>query len=72
MAEWVSDFVNINKREVRWYLQKFIARRREETAMLDERFCKENLKEGMRQTPEDVLIKLRDVIIKYFPRCEIR
>jgi len=51
MAEWVSDFVNINKREVRWYLQKFIARRREETAMLDERFCKENLKEGMRQTP---------------------
>jgi len=40
--------------------------------MMDERFSEENLPQEMRETPQEVMQKLKEAVLPYLPNCRIR
>ncbi len=70
MAEWINGFVFTNAKDIKWHLQKFVARTKGE--MIDEKFSKENLPGEYNETPPEVMEERRREIIKYFPNCKVR
>ena len=68
MAEWV--FSLIPNKELKWVLQEFVSRVKEEVN--DESFSLEKLSKDLQKTPQSVLENLQKVISKYFPNCRIR
>jgi len=70
MAEWVDKFVFVNPKEIKWYIQRFVARSKDE--MMDENFSEENLQKELRETPEELLKEIEKKIKDYFPNCKIR
>lgn len=68
MAKWIVNATGSNKHK--YYLQKFVARSEEE--MVDERFGKENLLKEMCGTPNDLMNKVQEAVVKYLVNCKIR
>jgi len=74
MRNWVYRIVGGEAENIKWIVQKFVAREEENKEMLDERFSKENLEklELIIPTPRQKLEEVRDVIKECFPNCKIR
>jgi pyruvate formate lyase activating enzyme len=70
MAKWIDKHIFLNPQNVKWFLQRFVARGKEE--MVDERFGVENIPKEYRETPIKVMEESKTEMVKYFPRCEIR
>lgn len=68
VAKWIVETTGNNSHK--YYLQKFIARNNEE--IVDSSFSKENLPKDMRETPDKLMKKIHQVVLKYIPNCEIR
>ena len=67
MAGWIRGITGTRDRYI---LQPFVARTKEE--MMDERFSEENLPQEMRETPQEVMQKLKEAVLPYLPNCRIR
>jgi len=67
IAKWILENANTNSR---YYLQKFVARSKEE--MLDEKFSKETLNKRFWQTSRGLLDEMQKDVIKYLPNCIVR
>lgn len=65
MANWIFELAGRR----RWYLQKFIAREKEE--MGDEQYGLENLKIGFQETPIKIMEELKEIVEKQFD-CRLR
>ncbi len=70
MVKWIDEHIFVNSKDVKWFLQRFVARGKEE--MIDERFAVENIPREYRETPLRVMEESKTEIVKYFPRCQIR
>lgn len=72
MAEYVKGFIFTDPKKIKWYIQKFVARKKADDAMMDDKFAQENLPREYHETPLKVLEAVRDEVRKKFPLCEIR
>ena len=67
-AKWIFEITQNNTH--RYYLQKFVARSKQE--MLNEKFCRENLPAKLCETPINLMQKMKEQAIEYLPNCLIR
>jgi pyruvate formate lyase activating enzyme len=67
-----ADFIyrNLPNNDSSYFLQRFVARGADE--MMDSRFAKENLPEGLRETPKELMQKALEEARKYLPNAKIR
>jgi len=59
-----------DRAETRYFLQRFVAR--DEEAMIDLRFSKQQLPKGMHETPQEVMDEICEAVKEYLPYTKIR
>ncbi len=71
-VENIAKFIyeTTDSKNHKYFLQKFVARG--ENEMIDKKFGKENLPKEMHETPDELLEKMLEKVLKYLPNAKIR